>query len=335
MATKSRTFSELKSDSTESSFLELGSNKQVYSAKPIRGDILIRGSKQPVNTVVLSALAITMIVIVLPLMAGGTISLAIALGGEDNYATAPDNANGYLVVNSSQSTSTPCTSWSTSSSVIVTNQFDKNWTRINNPAGCNNEGIDYINIIIPFYGLFPDPLNHTFTQFNYSIASYSSYLTGSCCGNSSAMKYVTYDLEILINGTSVISSSEKSPEYLNYEVSGQERSRYYIGGEIQLDGTDYVNYRSEVDNCYPNCTALLNISNWQPETTYSGGSQYPPFGVDFMVNFETLTTDVETGNALVVLMPYLMSIFVYLVALASTPWWNPVSKSFIGRFARF
>jgi len=289
----------------------------------------------------MSALSIFAVAMLMPLLAGATVGIAIGLSGQDGYKTFPDNVNGYKVLNSSGSTGTSmvngvCTGWQTTTSTLTQSEnftygvganLPLNWTRHPDATGCQNEGDSWINIQIPM-SLFPDPANFTFSRFDWDIISYSQYITSTSSNKSTA----NYNMTLKVNNTEIFDINEKTDIFIPTMVNNQYRGRYFLNGSYEFDGMTEHAYRKAAGGCYPNCTAIINISGWSMGQTplYY---EHPPFQNDFMMNMETHTTDIDTHNFIINSLPYVLAIINCIIALGATPYWNPVVKT-VARRAR-
>ena len=298
-------------------------------------------TKQPLNVYLMSALSIFAVAMLIPLLAGATIGIAISLSGQDGFKTFPDNVNGVKVLNSSGSSGSSvsngvCTGWPTASQTIVqTENFSAwapqvanpstwlplNWTRHNDASNCVNAGADWINIQVPMT-LFPDPANFTFSRFDWDFISYTQYTTLTGSNNTTA----NYNMTLMVNNSLIFDINEETNIFQETRVNNAYRGRYYLGGEYEFDGMTEHAYRKASGGCYPNCVAILNISGWSMDQTplYY---EHTPFENDFMVAMETYTTDIDTHNFIINMLPYVLALVNIIIAIASTPYWNPISRT--------
>ena len=254
---------------------------------------------------------------------GGIISLIVALAGEDEYRDFPDDVNGYLVINSSTTstggslgTSGVCTLWTIVPGTTVTNEFGLNWSRMNDPSGCNDAGDDFINIKLPTT-VFPDPKNYTFSRFDWDFVSVSQY--------NSVLNYTAhYNMSLSINGTEIFTTNEKTSTYRSVTINSVTQDRYWLNGSHDLDAVDEFKYRESALKCHPNCYVVMNISGHTSDVV--NAQNHPPFDNDFKMNLQTYTTDIDTSSVVLTLMPYLLGIINLGIALAATPFWDPIVK---------
>lgn len=301
--------------------------------------------KQPLNVYLISALSIFAVAMLIPLLAGATVGMAIGLSGQDGYKTFPDNVNGIKVLNSSATSGSSvsngvCSGWSSSTSTLIQSEwfngstigFGKNqhigpnWTRQSSPSSCgSDEGDSWINLQVPM-SLFPDPGNFTFSRFDWNIISYSAYVTSHGSNNTTAR----YNMTLNVNNTEVFDINEGTDIFIGTWVNNQWRGRFYLGGSYEFDGMTEHAYRKAAGDCYPNCLAVINISGWSMDNTplYY---EHPPFRDEFMMNMQTYTTDIDTHNFIINALPYFLALINCIIALAATPYWNPVFKTVASR----
>jgi len=301
---------------------------EILVAKEVKGTKLVRTDTKPKSgpgsgSVVLSVLCIISVVVLIPMAVGGVISLIVALAGEDEYKDFPDDVNGFLVINSSTTstggslgTSGVCTLWTNTPGSIVTNEFGLNWTQIADPAGCLNAGHAWINIQIPS-SILPQPDNFTFSRFDWDFVSVSQY--------NSVLNYTAhYNMTLSINGTEIFTTNEQTATHRSVTGSGSTQDRYWLNGSHNLNAIDEFKYRESATKCHPNCYVLMNISGYTSDVV--NAQNVPPFDHDFKMNLQTYTTDIDLSGVILTIMPYGLGIINLLIALAATPLWDPISK---------
>lgn len=300
-----------------------------------------KSGKQPLNVYFMSALSIFAVAMLIPLLAGATIGIAIGLSGQDGYKEFPDNVNGIRVINSSGSSGTGvvngvCTSWPTTTNTLIQSEnfthgisanLPLNWTRHNDPSNCNDDGDEWINIQVPM-NLFPDPANFTFSRFDWDIISHSQYITTNPTTNNKSR--ANYNITLNINNTEIFDINEGTNIFMPTYVNNAYRGRYFLNGSYEFDGMTEHTYRKAAGGCYPNCTAIINISGWTMAQT-PAYYEHPPFQNEFMVNMATYTTDIDTHSVIINILPYVLALVNILIALGATPYWNPVAKTMKGR----
>ena len=279
--------------------------------------------KQPISSVIMSVLAIISIAVFIPLVVGGSISLAIALAGEDHYKDTPDDHNGFALLAATRSGN--CSGFPSTSQTLVVSEFSKNWTQMNTPSTTcilsGTTGLDSVKIQIPM-SVLPDPSNYTFSKFYIEMVSRTAYAT-------SFSNNATYNMTLQVNGTTVFDA--KNIYTKQYILDSSSNQRYYLNGTVQLDAIDELRYRMAAGACYPNCTATVNLSGY----TQNGGTygKIPILSNNQYIRVTTSVTDVETGNLVLTVMPWLLATVNFLIALAATPYWNPVG-GFLKKKAR-
>ena len=294
------------------------------------GIIVPKKGEPPANAFVMSALAIFAVTVVWGLVIGGTISAAIALAGEDNYATTPTDANGFRVT-AHKANNNSITSWPTSSqtTVVSTNSMSGNWTKLNGPSSTISSTVhsdDYFTIQVPSLA-FPDPANHTLWRVNIEFTTSSSY-------NSAGSGQHQFDVELTVNGTRILKyNSVKSDAY---KEDGNSNKRYYYEADLTFNGVHELNYRNEVGECYPNCVFELNFTDYKSDVSSSSAPwNKASSNQQVLTNVQTFTTDVDTGNFALAVMPWVISVVNLGIIVASTPLWNPVSGWMRGRGGGF
>lgn len=266
----------------------------------------------PIGAIMMSVLTVISVAVIMPMAIGGTISAAIALAGEDPHAKTPDDANGFRTLNSTVA-GTLCSSWPTATQTYVSNEFNVNWTQTNGfGSGCSQTGDDWVRIQIPATVL-PDPSNLTFSRIDVEIVSRNQYAN-------SLGSDAHFNMTMTINGTEVF--DKKKIKTATYLTDSSSNKRYYLNASIDLDGVDELKYRVEAGDCYPNCTVVLNISGYHSD---NAGAKIPTHYNGYKIRVSTYVTDIEAGNFVLTIMPYMLAGINFMIALAATPYWNPVA----------
>jgi len=260
----------------------------------------------------MSVLTVISVAVIMPMAIGGTISAAIALAGEDQHRTTPDDANGFKTLNSSVS-GTLCSNWPTASQTYVSNEFSHNWTQANGwGSGCTSTGDDWVRIQIPA-SVLPDPSNLTFSKINVELVSRSTY-SNTLGGDG------IFNMTMTINGSEVF--DKKSIKSASFLTDSSSNKRYYLNASISLNGADELKYRVEAGDCYPNCTVVVNISGYHSDNAVA---KIPTNSNGYKIRVTTYVTDIEAGNFVMTIMPYMLAGINFMIALAATPYWNPVA----------
>jgi len=295
-------------------------NVHVHDPQKLGGVVVAKNGEPPANAFVMSALAIFAVTVVWGLVIGGTISAAIALAGEDNYSTTPTDANGFRVTGQTIN-DTPCTSWPSSSQTTVVSNHGTggNWTKLNS-ASCTQSSTyaddDYFSIQIPSSSM-PDPANHTLARVNIEFVSNNNY------NNQMTGKH-TMTVSLSVNGTEVMKYNEVESSTFKEDSSGDKH--YYYVADLSLDGVQELQYRNEANSCYPDCVFELNFTNYESEVTVSKAPwRSTSSSQQVLVNVQTFTTDVDTGNFALAVMPWVIFLVNMAIVVASTPLWNPVA----------
>jgi len=279
------------------------------------------GVKIGKNTV--TALFVAMITVLLPLMAGAAVGITIFLEGERLYALTPDDANGFLVVNSSTTNGGICTSWATTPSTTVISKWSTNFTKVNAPSSTtcpyNYSDDNYINIRAPNLA-FPDPANYTFSTFSLVVWREASYHTYSM-----PVDYCDLDFKLLVNGSEVVNSFGACTKTFKYDSGTSGNKRSYLNTSWRLGALEEIRYRNAAGPCWPNCTIVMNISDWNYLAS-DGTSYYSstvPFTDDFGIAIYSRETNIDTTSVMIKIMAVSLGVFNCLVALAATSYWNP------------
>jgi len=280
--------------------------------------------EKKISAIVMSGLAIFMVTVAISLTTGGAISLAIAFEGEDKYQVLPDDINGIQVLNSSCSGGTncntvtqTCTGWATTQSTLIISKWSDNYTKVNH-AGAGACGAmltsNWINIQFSS-ALFPNPNNHTFSTFTLEMFKEASYST-----NGDRALRDAFNVSMSLNGTGVFNFGGVSTKV--WREDGATNERAYMNMILRMGVFEEFRYRQAASECYPNCSVVLNISGYPHTTTI-----FAPFSDDFGIRIESYTTDVDTTNAIFKFAPWVLAVMNFIIALASTTYWNPVMSA--------
>ena len=279
-----------------------------------------QGSK--VNQPMFVVLAVVSLVVLIPMMAGGTIALAASLSGEEHYATTPADANGYRVIGSSTDSTSQYCDWKASSLPAsshsgINNRNSVNYTgiTISPHYSCSNSD-QYLEIQLPS-DVLPNPANLTMSKFSFTMIS-RNYATGL-----SDVEKTNFDFDININGTTVIFRNNHST-FAGFKDSTTGNVHFLLNFNITPSTSEILDFNNEVGKCWPSCIVSVNLSDYK--TT---GVQHIPWEQGYLADLQTVvyTTDADTAGVVLTVAPYLLALVNMLVALASTSYWNPVFGS--------
>ena len=108
--------------------------------------------------------------------------------------------------------------------------------------------------------------------------------------------------------------------------------RYYYRSDTQFNGVQELKFREEARKCHPDCVYEMNFTDYDrtgviskaPWRTTDSSNQ-------FLVNVQTYSTDIDTGNFALGIMPYVIALINMVLMVGSTPYWNPLQK-YIGNW---
>jgi hypothetical protein len=283
--------------------------------------------------VLLSILAVFSLVLLTPVVMGGTIGLALQMEGEKLNRESPDDVNGigpyYLPFGI-------CDEWTGSSGVTITSTAvvvvqSLNWTATNqivptanspgSQGNCSNTTVNGpYGIRIPA-GVLVSP--DVISRFALEVwgTSYCSSLT--YCDNG-----WRFDWSILVNGSRAFGADDvKSPSMKYIGTSHYQ----YLTINYSMDAFDGLTLGSLMNDCGANktsggsCNVTVRFDNLRVDpddssTTY----QIVPFFKPARWRIMTYDTAADTASLLLRGSAVLLSVVYLGVAVASTPLWNPL-----------
>jgi hypothetical protein len=276
----------------------------------------------PLSSVAVSIAALLFIGIVVPLILGGAISLAAAFGGEQSYLESPDDANGFKWATGPNGarTITSSTTMSTTSQQNTGGSVDEAFTSTlpcYSSAGCRTS-----TMTNPIRLHIPDVFNGSDDLSKFSWKWYSSsYGTSGSCSQYSAGW--TFDYWLDINGTIVFKSLDAKTD--GYHLIGPNCYSHWEINET-IDIVELNDIREEYDKCEPDCLITLNFHNISKGST-SGFDYSKPFDlVTGKMKVETFTLQAADGELVLTVTPWVITVAMLAISLASTDYWNPLGE---------
>lgn len=273
--------------------------------------------------ILVSVFTVFTISFITPLAMGGTISLAVALEGEDVFATSPDNMTGHAVTDSGVCNVAVNAGSATFS---LTNQKDDFYNTDYNTisyssslrvSACDPDGEGgSIKIKLPS-GIFNVSDVDAISRFDIRFVStaYSS--------TSGASDFYTFGWEIAINGTKVIDrESQDSSVWETGGTTTNTESWKYFEIDETLTGIESRSIMDEVESCLASCDIYLTIQDLVLDS--GGDTPFDKSRSNLRIRTIVYTTSADTASTLFQLSPYVLSAWTMLIAVAATPYWNPV-----------
>lgn len=289
-------------------------------------------SGQGISTLALSVLSVVVLVVVMPVVMGGTITLAVYLAGESLNASTPDDFNTGVGYNEPFENCTSLQNPSSASTSTVA-MGGANWTGLGSPSCATNSGQisqqtksdGVIEVRFPAGVLVSED---TVSRFAYEVIS-----TNYCDTNSTCNFGWVIDWELRINGSAVFGDSDHKSDQRRRETVGSSAHYYaYIELNYSLSAFDEIALREEMAKCGANrtsagsCNATLRFDSIKPTSSSSmvcnpfecsGGSRH---------RFLTYDTRADTSGLLLRGSTYVLGSILALMALAATPVWSPMAS---------
>ncbi len=287
----------------------------------------------PINGMVQSALTILLVFLITPLATGGAIALAVEFGDEKLNQQTPEDKNGFSLYNSecptlnnpnfltTTSSNPTATQSSTSITAPSTSYTQQSFTRLqytvnyNYDLTCQNKKPDTI--------IFPNNLfqyDEPHTSFNFEL------FTGANL-NSGYWQEHTVDMDFKINNKTFVFLDD-------VKVGGQQSPTKYssrISHTFSL--TEYNDLVNEQNECETTCEFKVVFSDLT--STQCIGSYCPNgfMSTNQYIKIETFTSDEISSDLVLTVAPYVLGGIYMIIALASTPLWNPIFSETKRRFS--
>ena len=283
-----------------------------------------------------SVLTVLMVCIVTPLIAGGSISLAASFAGENLILESPDDLNGFGWKAGSQgdciTTSLSGVPSTTSTISSTTSNYAGNtFTTVSAPY---LNGSTSSNQIDPCGGTSASssfklilPSNLFQRNESHSRFTFESWATSGCTSSCTVGYYDTgynFDWWVEVNGDKVFGQEDLSiPGFKEY--GSNIRSHMLIN--YSLNVVDYNDLNNAITDCENNCEYIMHFDNVE-----HGDSNQPDytgfiFELPSLMRVDTYSLDDLDGSLVMTVTPWALTGIFALVALASTPWWNPFFKN--------
>lgn len=281
-------------------------------------------NESPINGTIQSILTILVVCIFAPLLTGGSIGLAVYFGGEVEVMDTPEDVNGISVYNKDCPVSNPGQFTYSNPTIPHTNinSIDSNnFTQIiysngglsNPPRMCNGNAVSDVNLSY----LFP---SSTF-DFEESYSSFSWHMTRTNAYSSAYwVQETSFDFSLTINGTTIF-------EFEDYTVYGESSTTTRPSFDIEhiFTASEYNTLRTELNKCQDDCDIRFHIDNWQPSTCPQSYCA-TPIQQPTSVSLNLYSTDELSSDLVLTVAPWFFGILCSLIALGSTPYWDPIWK---------
>lgn len=246
---------------------------------------------------------------------------------------SPTQTNGFQWAGGSQgdciTTSLSGTPSSPSAGSTIYNYANVNYTNLAQPilngslGGASKNCEDSQN---PFRLNLPSNTferNESHSRFIYQWVS-SGGCTSSCnTGYYDAVWTFTWSLKI--NNTTVMEYESTQKGYIEY--GSNVRPFWKINHEIAP--IDYNRIAREMADCEESCTFQIQFSDVQKGTSTQGSDfSKAPWETGGAHKIQTYALTEISAELVLVVAPWLLGIIFMIVALASTPFWNPVMGNF-------
>jgi hypothetical protein len=280
----------------------------------------------PINGTIQSIITILVVCIFAPLITGGAIGLAVEFGGEDLHHQTPLDSNGISVVNnecpySNFQTSNPTTySNPTIPFTSITSIEGKNFTQVSPStpnagsgfyceSGWKPDAYDNMGFLFPS-STFESGVPYTRIVLDFKASQTFTYY----------YRLTEFDFNMTVNGTTIY----ELDDYRVYGHSGQVNNRAEFSIDHTLSISEYNDLRKELEECSPNCDIRFNVNDWQQiescPTSYCNTLQAPPSYMSLSV----YESDDISSDLVLTIAPWFFGILCALIALGSTPYFNPV-----------
>lgn len=281
-----------------------------------------------INTQVQSFLTILMVCIITPMIAGGAISLAASYSGEAPMVESPNQVNGFGWAGGSQGdcntttlTGVPTTP---SPSSVVMSYAGENYTSLTAPYLDGNQGGSsgcYTTSANPFRLNLPAG---TFaTNESHSRFVYSWTATSGCTSSCSTQYYDAgweFTWALVIDNTTVMEYDSTQKGYMEY--GSNIRSHWHINHSMAP--IDYNRVHRALAECDTTCTYQLQFKDITKGTSATGDFSSAPWETGGGHKITTYALSEIEASLVLAVAPWLLGLIFMAVALASTPWWNPV-----------
>ena len=282
-----------------------------------------------------SILAILLVSLIVPLVAGGSIALAADFAGEEIDKTTPYDTNGFSWAYGSQGdcitttlSGTPTTASTASSTSSTINSYaGENYTSLgamilNSTLGGTSDcyGSSASN---DFRLNLP---SNIFTQNDSHSRFFFEWIsTGGCTASCVVESYDagwSFDWSIYADGVKIFGDSSSQKGYMEY--GSNVKPSWTLN--YSLNVVDYNKLSSQISECESSCSYVLHFDNVQ-RNSYSGVDySSTPWAYQGNYKVQTSSLDDLSASFVMAVTPWALTIFFSLVTLASTPFWDPVFK---------
>lgn len=279
----------------------------------------------PLSGFLQSALTILLVFIITPLFTGYAIHLAVDMGDEVMNQETPQDTNGFRLYNSNcpqpnypsnqqySSSTNPTYSQSSTqnispSSTIPNQLYTRIQYQVPSDITCNTSQGKPDTIILP-PNMFEFESQHT--SFVFEL------FTGSTLSSGNWWTYLV-DIDFRVNNVSFAFFDD-------FEFGGQTGpTKSMLRLEHTFTIVEYNDLVQEQNECENTCEFTIVFSDL---TTFQCPSNY--CGAGFMtttqfIKFETKSADAIETDLVLTVAPVILGAAYLLIALASTPLWNPI-----------
>ena len=293
-------------------------------------------NKPRLNLPFQSIITILLVCIVTPLIAGGSIGFAATMGGEEVLQRAPDDVNGFSWAAGSQGdcitttiSNVPTTSSQVSSTVSTIGAHNYSALNAQYLNGSVTRSVDYcggvdaandFRLILPA-NMFLRNVSHS--RFLFEMIG---NVDCSGCVTNVMDNGFTFDWSVFVNGTEVFGDTDNFEE--GYTEHSASALRSFWNLNYTLTVVDYNELTNAIYDCETSCSYVLHFDNVVEGT--GNGTDYsdaPWQQSSHSYRVETYGLEDYTADTVLFWTPAVLGIIYGLVALASTPFWNPVWKT--------
>ncbi len=290
-------------------------------------------AESKISTEVQSFLTIFIVCLITPLIAGGSIALAADYAGEVIISESPTDTNGFQWNGGTQgnciTTSLSGTPSTPSPSSTVSSYADVNYTSLSYPIlngstsgsfSCHQDASNPFILNLPSDTFIN---NESHSRFIYQWVS-SSGCTSSCSTDIYDRGW-DFTWSLNINNTTVMEYESYQKGYIEY--GSNVRPFWKI--DHQIKPIDYNNIQRQMAKCEDSCIFQLLFSDVQEGSISSSESDFSKAPWMVTGNHKTVSYGLSefTADLVLTVTPYILGIIFLIVALASTPFWNPVMGS--------
>lgn len=280
-----------------------------------------------------SVFTILIISLITPLATGGAIALAVEFGDEKLHQQTPQDKNGFSLYNSDCPTlnnpqtlglsSNPTMTQSTTAITAPSSSYtQQSYTNLRYSVMAGSAHDIYCQSQKPDTIIFPNDIfayDVPHTSFNFELFSDSSI-------NSGYWYSQTVDMDFRVNNKTFVFLDDVN-------IGGQQApTKYSSRVSHTYSLTEYNDLVNEQNDCETNCEYKVVFSDL---TNKQCIGSYCPSGfmaTNQKIKLETFTSDEISSDLVLSVAPWVLGAIYMIIALASTPLWNPIFAETKRRF---